>query len=64
MKNGLVLVTGATGYIGGRLAPELIEAAYRVRVLVRDRNRLERRTGEQPGRSHSGGAINPRRDDY
>jgi uncharacterized protein YbjT (DUF2867 family) len=31
-----VLVTGATGYIGGRLAPRLIAAGYTVRVLVRN----------------------------
>jgi uncharacterized protein YbjT (DUF2867 family) len=31
----LVLVTGATGYIGGRLVPELLAAGYRVRVLAR-----------------------------
>jgi len=43
MKNGIVLVTGVTGYIGGRLVPQLIEAGYRVRVLVRDRNRLQGR---------------------
>lgn len=38
-----VLVTGATGYIGGRLVPALLEAGYRVRVLVRDPMRLEGR---------------------
>ena len=32
---GLILVTGATGYIGGRLVPELLARAYRVRVMVR-----------------------------
>lgn len=32
---GRVLVTGATGYIGGRLVPELIERGYKVRVMVR-----------------------------
>lgn len=31
----LVLVTGVTGYVGGRLVPRLLEAGYRVRVLVR-----------------------------
>jgi uncharacterized protein YbjT (DUF2867 family) len=36
----LVLVTGATGYIGGRLVPELLAAGHRVRVLVRDPARL------------------------
>ena len=31
-----VLVTGATGYVGGRLVPRLIDAGFLVRVLVRD----------------------------
>lgn len=39
----LILVTGATGYVGGRLVPKLLEAGYRVRVLVRDPARLEGR---------------------
>lgn len=30
-----VLVAGATGYIGGRLVPELIARGYRVRIMVR-----------------------------
>jgi uncharacterized protein YbjT (DUF2867 family) len=30
-----VLVTGATGYIGGRLVPQLLEAGYEVSVYVR-----------------------------
>ncbi len=32
---GTVLVTGATGYIGGRLVPELLERGYNVRLMVR-----------------------------
>jgi uncharacterized protein YbjT (DUF2867 family)/uncharacterized protein YndB with AHSA1/START domain len=39
----LVLVTGATGYIGGRLVARLVEAGYRVRCLVRDTSRIEGR---------------------
>jgi len=42
-KSKLVLVTGATGYIGGRLVPALLEAGYRVRALARDARRLEGR---------------------
>jgi len=38
-----VLVTGATGYIGGRLVPHLLDLGYRVRVLVRDPARLQGR---------------------
>lgn len=29
------LVTGASGYIGGRLVPELLRAGHRVRCLAR-----------------------------
>jgi len=39
----LILVTGATGYVGGRLVPRLLEAGYRVRCLVRDPARLQGR---------------------
>lgn len=37
---GLILVTGATGYIGGRLVPRLLDEGYAVRCLVRDAARL------------------------
>ncbi|MBN2731340.1 MAG: SDR family oxidoreductase [Balneolaceae bacterium] len=39
----LCLVTGVTGYIGGRLVPWLLERGYRVRVLTRDIDRLQGR---------------------
>jgi uncharacterized protein YbjT (DUF2867 family) len=39
----LALITGATGYVGGRLVPRLLEAGYRVRCLVRDPGRLQGR---------------------
>ncbi|HSK89509.1 MAG TPA: NAD(P)H-binding protein, partial [Anaerolineales bacterium] len=42
-NSNLILVTGATGYVGGRLVPRLVEAGYRVRCLVRDPNRLQGR---------------------
>ncbi|MFP5015920.1 SDR family oxidoreductase [Paenarthrobacter ureafaciens] len=35
-----VLVTGATGYIGGRLVPRLLEAGHRVKVLVRSPQKI------------------------
>ena len=40
---GLILVTGATGYVGGRLVPRLLAAGQRVRCLVRDPARLQGR---------------------
>ena len=36
----LCLVTGATGYVGGRLVPRLLDAGYRVRILVRHPERV------------------------
>ncbi|MEU6996557.1 SDR family oxidoreductase [Streptomyces sp. NPDC046465] len=35
-----ILVTGATGYIGGRLVPELLAAGHRVRCLARTPQKL------------------------
>ncbi len=40
---GTVLVTGATGYIGGRLVPELSARGYRVRLMVRRESARELR---------------------
>ncbi|RKS73804.1 uncharacterized protein YbjT (DUF2867 family) [Motilibacter peucedani] len=41
MTEKLCLVTGATGYIGGRLVPELLAAGHRVRVLARDPRKVQ-----------------------
>ncbi|NUP49650.1 MAG: SDR family oxidoreductase [Catenulispora sp.] len=38
------LVTGATGYVGGRLVPELLAAGFDVRCLARDPDRLRDHT--------------------
>ncbi|HEY4558876.1 MAG TPA: SDR family oxidoreductase [Enteractinococcus sp.] len=38
-----VLVTGATGYVGGRLIPELLSAGFTVRALARNVQDLEDR---------------------
>ena len=32
---GTILVTGATGYVGGRLVPELLARGYKVKVMAR-----------------------------
>jgi uncharacterized protein YbjT (DUF2867 family) len=36
-----VLVTGATGYVGGRLVPKLLAQGHSVRVLAREPHRLD-----------------------
>lgn len=38
-----IYVTGATGYIGGRLAPRLVQRGYRVRCLTRSAAKLRAR---------------------
>ena len=38
-----ILMTGATGYVGGRLVPRLLEEGHAVRCMVRDPARLEGR---------------------
>lgn len=42
-----MLVTGASGYIGGRLVPRLLNAGYRVRCLARSPKKLEARAWSQ-----------------
>lgn len=47
--SGLVAIAGITGYIGGRLAPRLLDLGYRVRGLVRTPEKLQGRAwGSNP----------------
>jgi len=60
MKNTpLVLVTGATGYIGGRLVGELLNSGYRVRCMVRDPQRLQGRSWAQQVEIVAGDVLSP-----
>ena len=43
-ENRFILVTGATGYVGGRLVARLLQAGCRVRCLVRDPSRVQGRS--------------------
>lgn len=42
-KSKLILVTGATGYVGGRLVPKLLEKGYRIRAASRSIEKLKSR---------------------
>ena len=47
VQSETIFVTGATGYVGGRLVPLLLEAGYRVRCLVREPRKLDARPWRQ-----------------
>ncbi len=53
-----VLVTGATGYIGGRLIPELLKNGYRVRVMARSPRHLADRDWAEQVEIVQGDAAN------
>lgn len=59
VMKSLVLVTGATGYIGGRLVPRLLKAGYRVRCLVRDATRLQDRLWRNDVETVEGDVLRP-----
>ncbi len=44
MKNPLILITGATGYIGGRLVLRLLTAGFRVRAMARSLDKIKGRS--------------------
>lgn len=54
-----ILVTGATGYVGGRLAPRLLELGYPVRLLVRDPQRLQGRAWAGQAEIVQGDVLQP-----
>ncbi len=43
MRSKTILVTGGTGYVGGRLIPLLLERGYRVRAVARSLEKLKSR---------------------
>lgn len=54
-----VLVTGASGYVGGRLVPRLLDAGYTVRVLARNPAQLQGRSWLDQVELFRGDALQP-----
>ncbi len=55
----MILVTGATGYIGGRLVPALLEKGYNVAVMARDTRRIVGRPWEKSVEIREGDLTRP-----
>ncbi len=52
-----ILVTGATGYVGGRLVPRLVASGHEVHVLVRDAKRVQGRPWSTDVGVHEGDLL-------
>ena len=55
-----ILVTGATGYVGGRLIPKLLDSNFKVRVLVRNPERLKNKKWFNDVEIHEGDILRPK----
>lgn len=58
MHKKTILVTGATGYVGGRLVNTLLEKKYNVKILVRNKKRLENKRWYSYVEIHEGDMLN------
>lgn len=54
-----ILVTGATGYVGGRLVPRLLALGHQVRVLARDPERVQLRPWSERVEIVRGDVLDP-----
>jgi uncharacterized protein YbjT (DUF2867 family) len=54
-----ILVTGATGYVGGRLVPQLLARGHAVRCMVRDPARLQGRSWAGQVETVCGDVLDP-----
>ncbi len=54
-----ILVTGATGYVGGRLVPRLLDAGHEVHVFVRSAERVQQRPWSDQVTIHVGDMLHP-----